>query len=41
VALKAAGAYCRAREATTAADILSLAASFEAWLARPLGEGEA
>jgi hypothetical protein len=38
VALKAAVAYCSAREAAKAADILPLAASFEAWLTRPLGE---
>jgi hypothetical protein len=41
VALKAAVAYCSAREAAKAGDILPLAASFEAWLTRPLGEGEA
>jgi hypothetical protein len=38
VALKAAVAYCSAREAAKAGDILPLAASFEAWLTRPLGE---
>jgi hypothetical protein len=38
VALKAAVAYCSAREAAKATDILPLAASFEAWLTRPLGE---
>ena len=30
-----------AREAAKAGDILPLAASFEAWLTRPLGEAEA
>jgi hypothetical protein len=40
-ALRAAVDYCAAREAAKAADILPLAASFEAWLTRPFGEAEA
>jgi hypothetical protein len=40
VALKAAVAYCAAREAAKAADVLPLAASFEAWLTRPLAGQE-
>jgi hypothetical protein len=38
VALKSAVAYCSAREAAKAGDILPLAASFEAWLTRPYDE---